>query len=161
MLPDIYIYVAYLLRPFRIMFVLVIIVITNQASRIHHHSTTMSRVLTGAVLAAVCAFGAYSAFDPIGWNGVAPAILKSHVVPASERYCPGAPTPFRDTYTGITVLDNEVRTLVCFFAIILQGPQKEDIPWASLYLFVQLFGSWALIALEGLRRGNRGRLVSW
>lgn len=121
----------------------------------------MSRILTGAVLATVLAFGAYSAFDPIGRNGVAPAILKTHVVPASERYCPGAPTPFRDTYTGITLLDDEVRTLVCFFAIIVQGPQKEDVPWASLYLFVQLFGSWALITLEGLRRGNRGRLVSW
>lgn len=120
----------------------------------------MSRVLTSGLLAALCAFGAYGVFGAASYNGLLSALAATG---GSHGYCPGAPTPFPTTgYTGASAVDDQLRGPICFFTILVQGPKKgEDVSWSSWYILAQLAAGWALIALEGLRRGNRGRVVSW
>lgn len=120
-----------------------------------------SRALTIAALAGLCGLGFYSTLLASSTNGLVPALLKATVPTEAEaRYCPGAPAPFKDTYTGIAAVDDKLRLLVCFFAIVIDAPQTPDVAWVSGYLGVQLFAGWLLLSLEGLRYGNRGRIVS-
>lgn len=117
-----------------------------------------SRILTSAALAAICAFGFYGALGAASYNGLFSAITQTTLFPPS---CPGGPEPFRTTYTGWAPLDQQFAFVVCFFSIGLQGPQTADVSWATGYLTLHFFAGWLLLCLEGLRRGNRGRLVSW
>lgn len=118
----------------------------------------MSRILTSGALAALCALGYYGVFGPAIYNGLFPAILKTSVPP---KYCPGGPAPFQTRYTGIAVVDDQFGLLICFLTIVLQGPRTLDITLVSAYLGLQFFAGWVLVCLEGLRHGNRGRIVSW
>ncbi|KAK3400329.1 hypothetical protein B0T20DRAFT_373917 [Sordaria brevicollis] len=83
-------------------------------------------------------------------------------------------------FTGVEAVDKVLLTLVTFFAAWLDAgdPVEElgsgpwmvgskrggrtwdvDVPlWAAM---VQFAGAWALVSLEGARRGNKGRVVGW
>lgn len=121
----------------------------------------MSKILTTGLLAALCAFGFYGTFGAAGHNGLLPAILTGNAPEVQDRYCPGGPAPFKNTYTGIEALDSELRGLICFFVILIDAPKTKDVSWVARYLALQLLAGWLLVSLEGLRRGNRGRIVSW
>lgn len=84
----------------------------------------MSRLLTSGLLAALLAFGAYGAFGAATYNGLASALAAT-----ADGYCPGAPTPFPTSYSGVAALDDQLRPPLCFFTILVQGPRRDDVSW--------------------------------
>ncbi|KAJ4405915.1 hypothetical protein N0V82_010227 [Gnomoniopsis sp. IMI 355080] len=126
-------------------------------------SPTTHRWLTIAILAACSAFGAYATFGTASQNGLLAAVAKAvgaNVKPKA-RHFPGGPAPYKFNYTGIERIDNHLVTLISFFTIILDGPKTQDMVWVTRYLLTQFLAGWALLSLEGLRQGNKGRIASW
>ena len=66
--------------------------------------------------------------------------------------------PMRQSYTGIGPVDKQLTVLVSFFYTAIDG-NRGDISIAFLSLGSQVIASWVLITLEGLRPGNKGKLL--
>ena len=66
--------------------------------------------------------------------------------------------PMKQTYTGIGAVDKQLTTLVSFFYTAIDG-NRADVSLSFLYLGGQVLSSWVLIMIEGLRRGNSGKLL--
>lgn len=125
--------------------------------------TPAHRWLTILLLAGCSAFGAYATFGAASRNGLLEAITKAvgKDVKLKSKHIPGGPTPYKTTYTGIAAIDDPLLVLVAFFTIILDGPKTLDTVWVVRYLTTQFLAGWVIITLEGLREGNKGRIVSW
>ncbi|KAJ9150778.1 hypothetical protein NKR23_g3349 [Pleurostoma richardsiae] len=122
----------------------------------------LSRVVVILILLGCAGFGGYGTFGAGSQNGLFEVISNSAGRPAaSERYIPGGPEPIRTRYTGIVAIDDHVIVLVAFFTFLIDGPQTWDITLSYWYLMAHFCAGWTLMALEGLRKGNRGKLVSW
>ncbi|KAH7129849.1 hypothetical protein B0J13DRAFT_588109 [Dactylonectria estremocensis] len=70
------------------------------------------------------------------------------------------------TITGIASVDSLIRVLLEFFSQGLRSnPDAKGIDVEALlafgYLAAQFGGAWYVMALEGLRLGNRGTILSW
>ena len=68
--------------------------------------------------------------------------------------------------TGIGAVDNMINILLEFFSQgLMSNPEVKGIDLEALlafmYLAAQFGGAWCIIALEGLRQGNRGTILSW
>jgi hypothetical protein len=68
--------------------------------------------------------------------------------------------------TGIAFIDDLINILLEFFSQGLRSnPDVKGIDLEALlafvYLAAQFSGAWYIIALEGLRQGNRGTILSW
>lgn len=115
------------------------------------------------ILAACSAFGAYATFGAASKNGLFAAITKAvgAGVKPKSRHLPGGPTPYKTTYTGVAAVDDHLLTLIAFFTLLLDGPKTQDAVWVSRYMITQFLAGWVLLTLEGLREGNKGRVVSW
>lgn len=112
-------------------------------------------------LIASCALvGGYAGMYTINRNGTGESI-KNTAGRAVEPYIPGGVHPFKNTYTGISGIDGMLLMLVPFFAYILDTPQSWAITASLWYLLTQFLAACCLLFLEGARRGNSGRLVSW
>ncbi len=96
----------------------------------------------------------------INKNGAGESI-KNSAGRAVDAYIPGGVHPFKNTYTGIPAIDNTLLVLVPFFAYILDTPQSWAITASMWYLLAHFFSACCLLFLEGVRRGNSGRVVSW
>jgi hypothetical protein len=96
----------------------------------------------------------------ININGAGESI-KNSAGRAVDPYISGGVHPFKNTYTGILAIDNTLLKLVPFFAYILDTPQSWAITASLWYLLTHFFAASCLLFLEGLRRGNGGRIVSW
>lgn len=121
------------------------------------------RWITIAILAACSAFGAYATFGTAANNGLLDAIGKAvgpDVKPDAKHF-PGGPKPYKITYTGIPAVDDHLLTLISFFVLLLDAPKTQDMVWVSRYMVTQFMAGWVLLSLEGLRKGNKGRVVSW
>lgn len=71
-----------------------------------------------------------------------------------------------NTITGYEQIDGLVNLLIEFFSQGLRrkpGAKGVDLEalLAFVYLATQFGGAWYIMALEGLRRGNRGTILSW
>lgn len=95
------------------------------------------------------------------------------------RACTAQSPPFRDEpcildmsdsttkgLTGIPALDDPINMLLEFFSQGLRsnpGVKGLDLEalLAFIYLATQFGGAWFIIALEGLRLGNKGTILSW
>lgn len=121
------------------------------------------RWLTIAILAACSVFGAYATFVTADKNGLLAAISRAvgRDVNPKFKHFPGGPKPYKFTYTGIAAIDAQLTTLISFFVLILDAPKTLDTVWVSRYLGTQFLAGWLLLTLEGLRKGNKGRAVSW
>lgn len=69
-------------------------------------------------------------------------------------------------YTGIIHIDSLIQVLLEFFSQGLRSdPNLNGIDMEALlafgYLAAQFGAAWYLMALEGLRVGNRGTILSW
>ena len=72
---------------------------------------------------------------------------------------PGTDAPLRLQYTGVAPVDKLLVTLFRFFWPALDGAS----PGASFFLASfagEIPGVWSLLMLEGIRPGNRGRVIS-
>jgi hypothetical protein len=73
---------------------------------------------------------------------------------------------FIQRITGVDAIDDLINILLEFFSQGLRSnPDLEGIDLEALlafvYLAAQFGGAWYLIALEGLRKGNKGTILSW
>lgn len=73
---------------------------------------------------------------------------------------------FTTRITGVDAIDDLINTLLEFFSQGLRSnPDLKGIDLEALlafvYLAAQFGGAWYLIALEGLRQGNKGTVLSW
>ncbi|KAH7161772.1 hypothetical protein EDB81DRAFT_785516 [Dactylonectria macrodidyma] len=78
----------------------------------------------------------------------------------------GSISSFSKTITGIAPVDSLIHVLLEFFSQGLRSdPDAKGIDLEALlafgYLAAQFGGAWYLMALEGLRLGNRGTILSW
>lgn len=127
-------------------------------------NTGIARSITIIVLLACSAFGAYATLGTASRNGLFAALTKAAGpdVRAKSKHFPGGPAPYKTTYTGIAAIDDHLLLLISFFTIILDTTTKtQDVSWVSRYLLTQFLAGWVLLSVEGLRRGNKGRIVSW
>lgn len=65
--------------------------------------------------------------------------------------------PMKQTYTGVAPIDNQLTVLVSFFYTAIDG-KRGDISLVFLSLGSHVIAAWVLITIEGLRRGNKGKL---
>ena len=84
-------------------------------------------------------------------------ILKSETEPGAM--IPG-PTkaPMRQHYTGIKLVDNQLTVLVSFFYTAVDG-NRGDLSLTFLGLGGAVLAAWTLVTLEGLRAGNKSRIL--
>lgn len=94
-------------------------------------------------------------------NGLFDSMTKSAGHQVKDKYFPGGPAPYKTSYTGIQAIDDHLVTLIVFFIYIIDGPRTWDVVLVYWYLMAQLCAGWMLLSMEGLRQGNRGRVVSW
>lgn len=126
-------------------------------------STTAARAATIALLAGCTAFGAYATFGTAARNGLLAAVRGAagrDVAPA-DKFFYGGPTPCKATYTGVAAVDNVLAVLIGVFSIILSDANPPYVGYLAKYLLTQFLAGWVLMSVEGLRWGNRGRVVSW
>lgn len=121
--------------------------------------STTSRMVTTAALLACAGLGGYSVIATGLHSGLFAVLTAASQ--AADPYVPGGPAPFRTSYTGIDGLDKHLMSLITSFSFLTDGPQTWSTTLAYWYLMMQLFAGWDLVVLEGHRRGNRGRAVSW
>ncbi|KAI9785097.1 MAG: hypothetical protein M1816_000508 [Peltula sp. TS41687] len=74
-------------------------------------------------------------------------------------YIPRTEEPMRLRYTGIPPIDYWLTIMVLFFWEALDG-SHPDTSLSGVYFLGQLISIWALLWMEGLRRGNAGLIVS-
>ena len=87
-------------------------------------------------------------------NGPAPASLE-----AGDTVLPGTEAPIRLVWTGIAAIDSQLVFMLHFFWPVVNGAE----PAISLLISQfggELFGVWSLVMLEGIRAGNRGKVIS-
>ena len=75
------------------------------------------------------------------------------------RLLPGTNEPVKTVYTGIAPIDYQLCVLALFFWENVDGSN----PAGSLFCFhfaTQVACGWGLLMIEGLRRGNRWRIIS-
>lgn len=112
-------------------------------------------------LIAVCGLvGGYAGMYQITKNGFGESLADT-AGRATDPYIAGGVHPFKNSYTGIPAVDAQLLVLVSFFAYMLDTPQSWAVTASFWYLLVQFFAACCLLFLEGLRRGNAGRLVTW
>jgi hypothetical protein len=83
----------------------------------------------------------------------------SGIVEQKQPMFPGSKSPLVLKYTGVAAIDRQMSTLVTFFGPVVQLGY-EPLHLFSLFGLGQFGGAWALLAMESLRRGNRGKAVS-
>ncbi len=121
---------------------------------------TSARISKGAAIVALAATGIVGIYGAlfVGFNnGFLPAITKG----LERSEVPGCPAPFKTTYTGFTPIDVYLQNVVPFFCIAIDGKQTWDTTLSNWYLSAQLCAAWTLVCLEGLRRGNKGKVAGW
>lgn len=125
-------------------------------------TTPRTPALLVASLLACALVGGYAAVGSMDRSGFSDAIF-AHVVDAEPGAggFPGAPAPLLRRYTGIEAVDYVLAVLVGFFSGLIGGDVAPQYRLFTLWGMTQFGACWTLVVLEGLRAGNRGRLVSW
>ena len=72
---------------------------------------------------------------------------------------PGTSEPLRLAYTGVAGIDQQLVTLFQAFWPVVDGT-APSLSLFSVFFFGEITGVWALLLLEGIRSGNRGRAFS-
>ena len=113
-----------------------------------------------ATLVGFSLLGAYAAVGAMTTNGFGDAI-NIYIVDPPHRGFPGAPLPLLRKYTGVAAIDDVLAMPVGFFSALFDGDVAPEYRLYTLWGMVQFAACWTLVVLEGLRVGNRGRLISW
>lgn len=122
----------------------------------------MVRLILCTFLVCVAVAGGYFTIGIGLQNGLIEALRHGTLLPErSKRYLPGAPFPFKSTYTGIDALDEYISQLISFFVAIVDGKQNWDTTLSYWYLMTQIATGWMILAVEGLRKGNKGKACAW
>lgn len=133
--------------------------------RVNQASSNGVKYALVAVFVGCSAFGGWAAFtsmEKTGLNALIEAVL------AGDRAAlPGGPEPFKRHWTGLAPVDGLLNFLVGFFSAMIDGTNNNDngkTEWNGYLFYVwgmsQFVAAWAVLLLESLRVGNRGKLVS-
>ena len=68
--------------------------------------------------------------------------------------------PLKVSYTGFKPLDNHLSAITIIFWPVLDG-SMPNLSLDTLNFVGQTVALWSLYLLEGMRVGNKGKLVSW
>lgn len=120
-------------------------------------ASVSARAIVLLIIAACGLVGGYAGVYQIARNGFGESIANT----AGRGYIAGGVHPFKDNFTGIPAVDSLLLVLVPFFAYMLDTPQSWAVTASCWYLLVHFLAACCLLFLEGLRRGNAGRIVSW
>ncbi|KAK4189446.1 hypothetical protein QBC35DRAFT_141341 [Podospora australis] len=75
-------------------------------------------------------------------------------------YIPGGPSPYFRDFTGIKPIDITLGALNGFFCGLLDGDRTWDVDLSYWHTMSMLGTGFALLGVEGLRRGNQGLSVA-
>jgi len=100
--------------------------------------------------------GFYNTFYTARLNGTG-RLLFSVLRSGPSAKFPGSDGLLVRYYTGVPQVDQVLTMLVAFFAHTVDG----SLLWFGKFGAGQFGAAWALLVMEGLREGNRHRLVSW
>ena len=119
----------------------------------------MSFLINATKLALLClsAAGYYAVWYILLNNGTTDYM--SHIRDFGPRVLPGTKAPLRTVYSGVPAIDYQLTVLALLFWETVDGSH----PSASLFCFhfaMQIVCGWGLLMIEGLRHGNRWRVVS-
>ncbi|KAK0724535.1 hypothetical protein B0H67DRAFT_481923 [Lasiosphaeris hirsuta] len=111
-----------------------------------------------AILAAGI-FGAYATLVTGSRNGLFDSITNA----IDQLSFPYGPEPYPTSFTGIEAIDGPLRGTIVFFTYIIDGPQTSGwhLTLSYWYLMAQYSAGMSLVALEGRRKSNYWRVVSW
>ena len=113
--------------------------------------------VTKLALLFLSAAGYYATWYILLNNGTADYM--AHIRDFGPRLLPGTKEPVRTVYTGYPAIDYQLTVLALFFWENVDGSN----PSASLFCFhfaTQIVCGWGLLMIEGLRDGNRWRILS-
>ena len=85
--------------------------------------------------------------------------LTALATPGQHGY-PGTPAPLRQQYTRLPPLDKQLTMLVAFFAEAIDPARPVSVIQA-MHFAAQFGTAGLLLTIEGARRGNRGKAVTW
>ncbi|KAK0636990.1 hypothetical protein B0T17DRAFT_484014 [Bombardia bombarda] len=126
-------------------------------------SQKATRAAVVVAIIACAAIGGYGTMATGFKNGLFESLEKTTGDPLSRHdlYVPGGPQPFKSSYTGIAAVDGLLAILVAFWGAIIDGDRTWNMDASYWYLMAQFCASWCLLSLEGLRKGSKGKAVSW
>ena len=118
----------------------------------------MSVLLTAAKFALpfLCGAGFYGTWYLLLNNGTTDLM---RTVGDESKLLPGTKAPILSFYTGIEAIDHQLAVLDVFFWELVDGSHPDT----SLFCYQfagQIFSGWSLLMIEGLRKGNKWRVVS-
>jgi hypothetical protein len=122
---------------------------------------TILQAVALIIIIGCAVLGTYGTLITGGTNGLFETITFTTGQFATKPYIPAGPQPIRTTFTGVYPIDRQLLVLVSFFTFIIDGPQTWDVRLSYWFLMAHFSAGWCLVSLEGLRRGNRGKLLSW
>ena len=124
-------------------------------------SVLSSRSLTAALLVGLSLFGGFGVWGS-GFIGGSFEALETAAKPKTGKpFYPGGPPPDRTQFTGVESVDGHIRILLGFFTLAIDAPQTWAETLAYYNFMIHFAGGSILIILEGMRKGNVGRVVSW
>ena len=85
--------------------------------------------------------------------------MMKHIRDVGPQNLPLTSEPLRRFYTGIKFLDERLTVLACIFWPLLDG-NYPSLSLHAVFFAGQVGGVWGLMMVEGMRSGNRGRMVS-
>ncbi|KAH9900511.1 hypothetical protein F4778DRAFT_739284 [Xylariomycetidae sp. FL2044] len=109
------------------------------------------------ILLGLSVFGFNATVGTLSKNGFGDVI--TDLTTGRLAFLPGAPQPFKRSYTGLAPLDGLLATLVAFWIPLVDGDVGGDVRLFYIWAAGQFASSWTLLVLEGLRVGNRRRLA--
>ncbi|KAK7908650.1 hypothetical protein PG985_015953 [Apiospora marii] len=130
-------------------------------------SSNVAKYALVAVFVACSGFGGWAALSSMEKTGLT-ALIEA-VVAGDLAALPGGPAPFKRHWIGLAPVDGLLNLLVGFFSAIIDGANHPGpdgkVEWNGYLFYVwassQYVAAWAVLLLESLRVGNRGRLVSY
>jgi len=121
------------------------------------HNMSHFRTIILVVLPLLSIVGAYGTWVLGFRNGLFVDITS--LLKQNNALFPGSTAPLLRQYTGITPIDHQLQILVTFFSPVVDGKNPELMLFSILGAG-QFGGAWALLMMESLRLGNRGKIIS-
>ncbi|KAK8041934.1 hypothetical protein PG993_006457, partial [Apiospora rasikravindrae] len=120
-----------------------------------------------AVFVACSALGGWTTIGSLHKTGL--SALINAVLAGDRAALPGGPEPFKRHWCGLAPVDWTLSGIVGFFSAVIDGSNApnggDKVEWDAYLFYVwfaaQFIAVWAMLLLESLRVGNRGRLVSY
>ena len=75
------------------------------------------------------------------------------------HWLPGTKQQLGRVYTGVGPVDYQLAVLAVFFWELVDGSMPNG-SLQAFHLAGQFGAAWTIVVIEGLRKGNRGRIVS-